>query len=224
MTTHSLAQIGVNTEAEARNARAEVEVQAGKPVAAGGPSDHFVERNGLRYAGSHLIIDLWDGEHLDDVGVIELALRRAVQAAGATLLHLHLHEFGSGGGVSGVAVLAELHISIHTWPERGYAAIDVFMCGVGRAAQGRAGAATCVQGAPDRHLRADARRLVMSEWYEEAYHPHWRQRFEVERVRLPGTHRAPGGDHLRARRSSDGSWCSTASCRPPSATSSSITR
>lgn len=129
MTRHSLAQIGVNTEAEARNARAEVQVQAGKAVAASGPSDHFVERNGLRYAGSHLIIDLWDGEHLDDIGVIELALRRAVQAAGATLLHLHLHAFGSGGGVSGVAVLAESHISIHTWPERGYAAIDVFMCG-----------------------------------------------------------------------------------------------
>jgi S-adenosylmethionine decarboxylase len=129
MTRHSLAQIGVNTEAEARNARAEVEVQAGKSVAAGDQSDHFVERNGLRYAGTHLIIDLWDGEHFDDAGVIELALRRAVQAAGATLLHLHLHEFTAGGGVSGVAVLAESHISIHTWPERGYAAIDVFMCG-----------------------------------------------------------------------------------------------
>ena len=129
MTRHSLAQIGVNTEAEARNARAEVEVQAGKSVAAGDQSDHFVERNGLRYAGTHLIIDLWDGEHFDDVGVIELALRRAVQSAGATLLHLHLHEFTAGGGVSGVAVLAESHISIHTWPERNYAAIDVFMCG-----------------------------------------------------------------------------------------------
>jgi S-adenosylmethionine decarboxylase len=129
MTIHSLAQIGVNTAAEAQNARAKVQVQAGEAVAAGGPNDHFVERNGLRYAGRHLIIDLWDGEHLDDVGVIELALRRAVQAAGATLLHLHLHAFGSGGGVSGVAVLAESHISIHTWPERGYAAIDAFMCG-----------------------------------------------------------------------------------------------
>jgi S-adenosylmethionine decarboxylase len=129
MTRHSLAQIGVNTEAEARIARAEVEVQAGKSVAAGDQSDHFVERNGLRYAGTHLLIDLWDGEHFDDIGVIELALRRAVQASGATLLHLHLHEFTAGGGVSGVAVLAESHISIHTWPERAYAAIDVFMCG-----------------------------------------------------------------------------------------------
>jgi S-adenosylmethionine decarboxylase len=129
MTKHSLAQIGVNTEAEAQNARAEVEVQAGESVAASDQSDHFVERNGLRYAGTHLIIDLWDGEHFDDAPVIELALRRAVQAAGATLLHLHLHEFTAGGGISGVAVLAESHIAIHTWPERGYAAIDVFMCG-----------------------------------------------------------------------------------------------
>ena len=125
MSGHSLAQIGVNTEAEAQDARAEVAVQAGKSVAAG----DFIERNGLCYAGTHLIIDLWDGEHFDDVGVIELALRRAVQAAGATLLHLHLHAFTAGGGISGVAVLAESHISIHTWPERGYAAIDVFMCG-----------------------------------------------------------------------------------------------
>jgi S-adenosylmethionine decarboxylase len=129
MTRYSLAQIGVNTEAEARNARAEVEVQAGESVAAGDQNDHFVERNGLKHAGTHLIIDLWDGEHFDDAGAIESALRRAVHAAGATLVHLHLHEFTAGGGVSGVAVLAESHISIHTWPERGYAAVDVFMCG-----------------------------------------------------------------------------------------------
>ena len=129
MTGHSLAQIGVNAEAAAQDARAEVEVQAGEAVAAGAQSDRFVERDGVRYAGTHLILDLWDGEHFDDAVVIELALRRAVQAAGATLLHLHLHEFTAGGGISGVAVLAESHISIHTWPERGYAAIDVFMCG-----------------------------------------------------------------------------------------------
>ncbi|MDH3771631.1 MAG: adenosylmethionine decarboxylase [Nitrospirota bacterium] len=133
MSNHSLAQIGVDAEAEAGNARAEVEVQAGKSntvVATGEPHDYFVERHGLRYAGSHLIIDLWQAEHLDDAGVIKMALRHAVQAAGATLLHLHLHEFSPNGGVSGVAVLAESHITIHTWPERGYAAVDVFMCGV----------------------------------------------------------------------------------------------
>src|ERR1700743_2349520 len=91
--------------------------------------DHFITRNGLTYAGSHLIIDLWDAEGLDDRDRIEEALISAVKQAGAPLLHIHLHTFSDGGGVSGVAVLAESHISVHTWPERGYAAFDVFMCG-----------------------------------------------------------------------------------------------
>ena len=56
-------------------------------------------------------------------------MKRCVEIAGATLLHIHLHHFTPNGGVSGVAVLSESHISIHTWPERGYAALDVFMCG-----------------------------------------------------------------------------------------------
>lgn len=91
--------------------------------------DHFITRNGLTYAGSHLIIDLWDAEGLDDRDRIEQAMINAVKAAGATLLHIHLHRFSDGGGISGVAVLAESHISVHTWPEKGYAAFDVFMCG-----------------------------------------------------------------------------------------------
>src|SRR3954454_5551711 len=91
--------------------------------------DHFITRNGLTFAGSHLIIDLWEAEGLDDRDRIEQALIDAVNAAGATLLHIHLHTFTEGGGISGVAVLAESHISVHTWPERGYAAFDVFMCG-----------------------------------------------------------------------------------------------
>jgi S-adenosylmethionine decarboxylase len=91
--------------------------------------DHFVVRNGVRCAGAHLIIDLYGAERLDDIDHIEAALRRAVNAASATLLHIHLHHFEPNGGVSGVAVLAESHISIHTWPENGYAALDVFMCG-----------------------------------------------------------------------------------------------
>src|SRR5262245_21535571 len=91
--------------------------------------DHFITRNGLTYAGSHLIIDLWEAEGLDDRDRIEQALIDAVKAAGATLLHIHLHTFTDGGGISGVAVLAESHISVHTWPEKGYAAFDVFMCG-----------------------------------------------------------------------------------------------
>jgi S-adenosylmethionine decarboxylase len=91
--------------------------------------DHFVVRNGVRCAGAHLMVDLYQAERLDDLAHIENTLRACVDASGATLLHIHLHHFEPNGGVSGVAVLAESHISIHTWPEHGYAALDVFMCG-----------------------------------------------------------------------------------------------
>ena len=90
--------------------------------------DHFAVRNGVRCAGVHLIVDLHGAKQLDDIEHIETTLRRCVEAARATLLHIHLHHF-QPSGVSGVAVLAESHISIHTWPEAGYAALDVFMCG-----------------------------------------------------------------------------------------------
>ena len=90
--------------------------------------DHFALRNGVRCAGVHLIVDLHGAKGLDDIDLIEATLRRCVDAAQATLLHIHVHHF-QPNGVSGVAVLAESHISIHTWPEAGYAALDVFMCG-----------------------------------------------------------------------------------------------
>ena len=93
------------------------------------PNDHFKERDGVKYAGEHLIIDVWDATHLDDLKLMEDTLRHAVEVSGATLLHLHLHHFTPTGGISGVAVLAESHISVHTWPEKSYAAFDVFMCG-----------------------------------------------------------------------------------------------
>jgi len=80
-------------------------------------------------AGKHLIVDFWGAESLQDINLIEAALKDAASIAGAILLHIHLHQFSSGGGVTGVALLAESHISIHTWPERDYAAFDVFMCG-----------------------------------------------------------------------------------------------
>lgn len=91
--------------------------------------DHFVEDNGLRFAGTHLIIDLWNATNLDDLPRVDRVLRHAADAAGATLLKVDLHSFSPTGGITGVAILAESHISIHTWPERRYAAIDVFMCG-----------------------------------------------------------------------------------------------
>ena len=90
--------------------------------------DHFIRRDGKVFAGTHLIIEVVNGEGLDDETRIQGAFRECVEACGATLLHIHTHKF-SPQGVSGVAVLAESHISVHTWPEIGYGAFDVFMCG-----------------------------------------------------------------------------------------------
>lgn len=93
------------------------------------PLDHFAVRNGVEYAGTHIIIDLWGAKPLDNLEIMEATLHKAAKVAGATVLHIHLHHFTEGGGISGVAVLAESHISVHTWPERDFAAFDVFMCG-----------------------------------------------------------------------------------------------
>jgi S-adenosylmethionine decarboxylase len=92
-------------------------------------TDYFVERDGMKFAGMHLLVDLWGASRLDDPRHIDAALREAAITAGATILHSHFHHFTPNGGVSGVVVLAESHISIHTWPERDFAAVDIFMCG-----------------------------------------------------------------------------------------------
>jgi len=90
--------------------------------------DHFIRRDGRVFAGTHLILEVVGGHGLDDEARIAQAFRDCVEECGATLLHIHTHKF-SPQGVSGVAVLAESHISVHTWPEIGYGAFDVFMCG-----------------------------------------------------------------------------------------------
>lgn len=84
-----------------------------------------------RPAGIHLLADLAgiDAALLGDPAAIDALLREAAQAAGASILHSHFHAFGPGMGVTGVLLLAESHISIHTWPEHGFAAADIFMCG-----------------------------------------------------------------------------------------------
>ncbi|MDQ6991500.1 MAG: adenosylmethionine decarboxylase [Mariprofundaceae bacterium] len=79
--------------------------------------------------GKHVLIDYWGAKGLQDTVFIEKAMRAAAQACGATVLQVHLHQFGSGCGVTGVAILAESHITIHTWPEIEFAALDIFMCG-----------------------------------------------------------------------------------------------
>ncbi|PNU03048.1 adenosylmethionine decarboxylase [Novosphingobium guangzhouense] len=77
----------------------------------------------------HLIADFGECVGLDDLSLVETALRDAAEAAHLTVLNVRLHHFGQGMGVTGVALLAESHISIHTWPEEGVAAVDIFVCG-----------------------------------------------------------------------------------------------
>lgn len=86
---------------------------------------------GYRAEGTHVLADLSGVAPalLADGGRLEALLRAAATAAGATILHSHFHAFGPGQGVTGVVLLAESHISIHTWPEQHFAAADIFMCG-----------------------------------------------------------------------------------------------
>jgi S-adenosylmethionine decarboxylase len=89
----------------------------------------FLRMDNIEFAGTHLLIDCWNASKLDDIEYMKEALQRCVSVSFATLLHLHCHQFSKSGGLSGVAVLAESHICVHTWPERSFAAFDVFMCG-----------------------------------------------------------------------------------------------
>jgi S-adenosylmethionine decarboxylase len=82
------------------------------------------------WCGEHLLVDIWEplcGLWADSYKV-RTVMERAAEAAGATILHSHFHDFGNGG-VSGVVVLQESHISYHSWPENRFIAIDIFMCG-----------------------------------------------------------------------------------------------
>jgi S-adenosylmethionine decarboxylase len=81
--------------------------------------------------GRHVIADLHDvsAELLGSIDFWKEILIDGAKKSGATVLSDHFHHFGDGYGLTGVIVLAESHISIHTWPEKNYAAIDVFVCG-----------------------------------------------------------------------------------------------
>ena len=79
--------------------------------------------------GTHVIAEFFDASNLENITEMETAMIAAADIAGAIVLEARFHTFGEGQGVTGVVILAESHISIHTWPEYGYAAIDAFMCG-----------------------------------------------------------------------------------------------
>ena len=81
--------------------------------------------------GRHVLADLYGVAPavLIDPAAIEVLLIEAATLAGATPIFAKFHQFGDGQGVTGVLLLRESHLSIHTWPEVGFAAVDAFMCG-----------------------------------------------------------------------------------------------
>jgi S-adenosylmethionine decarboxylase len=121
---NALARLGMVSDFPSDNQTSVVTANAAEEQ-----KDYWIERDGQRFAGMHLLVDLWGATNLSEPDHIDRALREAAVIAGATILHSHFHHFTPNGGVSGVLVLAESHISIHTWPEKNFAAIDIFMCG-----------------------------------------------------------------------------------------------
>ena len=80
--------------------------------------------------GRHLLVELHDcnKEALNDLGLLRNVMVKAAIDCGAVVLGDSFHHFNPQG-VSGVVIIAESHLSIHTWPEYGYAAVDIFTCG-----------------------------------------------------------------------------------------------
>jgi len=112
-------------------------------------------------AGTHCLLDLYGcpRDRLEDAAIVRRAVARAVEAAGARLIEVVVHEF-PGGGVSAIALLAESHLSVHTWPEHGYAGVDVYTCGEETDPQAAARSLAESLAAADRELRTVGRPVV----------------------------------------------------------------
>lgn len=84
----------------------------------------------MKQLGKHLLVELYDcdAKLLNNCAQVEREMQKAARAAKATIVRSTFHMF-SPYGVSGVVVIAESHLTIHTWPEHSYAAIDIFTCG-----------------------------------------------------------------------------------------------
>ena len=84
----------------------------------------------LSHQSKHLLLELYgcDHEKLNDESFLRCTLNRAAKLAKATVLHLISNKF-EPQGVTAIALLAESHISIHSWPESNYSAVDIFTCG-----------------------------------------------------------------------------------------------
>lgn len=82
----------------------------------------------MKAIGRHIILEMWGCQNLESVATAEQALRGMVAALDVNLLDLRVYPF-SPVGVTGIAIVSESHLVIHTWPEYGYAAVDIFTCG-----------------------------------------------------------------------------------------------
>ncbi len=84
----------------------------------------------LKHLGTHVLAELYDCDfnNLNDEKLIEKVMVESALKTGATIIKVEFHKF-SPQGVSGVVIIAESHLTIHTWPELNYAAVDVFTCG-----------------------------------------------------------------------------------------------
>jgi len=82
--------------------------------------------------GRHIIADFWGARSLSDPEGVGQKLEWGGKNEGATVLVSHMNHFEYRAGVTGVVILAESHISVHTWPEYDYAAFDIFVCGNAR--------------------------------------------------------------------------------------------
>lgn len=86
------------------------------------------EKLSRQYAGIHLLAEFWNVKHIEEPSILEKVLKRASEVCNSTALKVEIIKF-SPCGITGVVILAESHISIHSWPELNYLAIDIFTCG-----------------------------------------------------------------------------------------------
>jgi S-adenosylmethionine decarboxylase len=123
--TDSLFQLGMDLT-RSSTAQKEDLAQSRRAAHVEGKTTHAA-RGRTRPSGIHLIIDLFGAQRLDDLKHIRETLKRCAAAAGAKLQHVHLNRLAADGNISGVAVLAEGHISLHSWPKARNVSLHVFM-------------------------------------------------------------------------------------------------
>lgn len=91
-------------------------------------SIHWVEKNNEKYAGLHLLAEFWGGKSIENIDEIKNILTQSANVAECAALEFAAHQF-EPQGITAFVILEESHLSIHTWPEEKYMAIDIFTCG-----------------------------------------------------------------------------------------------